>query len=512
VKCEEKGLAESGGGSNPVYEFGAFMLDPGKRRLSRAGGETVAITAKAFDALVHLVEHAGETIPRAALGRALWPNVVVEDNNLSQTILALRRGLGESADGPQFIVTIPRGGYRFIAEVVRHEAPAAAIRPPAARRGFWLITASVFFAAAALPAFFLTAQWRDTHASPGALGTRNIGTASMTAYGQYLKAMALYRAQGGIGVSLAQDTRAELMSHLDEALRVDPAFPEALAWKAHAQLDQLMFDAISEVEWPAETLKLQAQIEAHARQSLAGDRTLGVAHTTLARLAMYRGQFEEARDHLRRALQSSPNDSMVLHYTAMLHCLRDEHDDAIRIARRAIEADPHNPAPWSPLVLSLTAKGERVAAAAAARRMIEVAPTAAIGYVVLARTQTGGGAEALAEARESLRIAEQFLDELRNFRVDAALSYTRAGGRAHAARLVNVFREGTRGRHVDPALEAMAHLALGEYDRARERLEYATAHRERGMDPVSLLLIRRNAWSDPQLESAQWRALRERLG
>jgi hypothetical protein len=131
--------------------------------------------------------------------------------------------------------------------------------------------------------------------------------------------------------------------------------------------------------------------------------------------------------------------------------------------------------------------------------MIEVAPTGALGYVVLARTQTGGDAAALAEARETLRIAEQFMNAQRNLTLDAALTYLRAGEPTSAVRLVGLFRERTRGMHVDPALEAMAHLALGEGEAARERLEYAWRHRGRGMDPLALYLLKHNAWNLPGL-------------
>ena len=145
--------------------------------------------------------------------------------------------------------------------------------------------------------------------------------------------------------------------------------------------------------------------------------------------------------------------------------------------------------------------------------MIESAPAAAIGYVVLARTQAGAhDAAAIAEARQALRIGEQFSSELRNFRVDAALSYAATGERADAARLIADFRETTRGRHVDPALDAMAHIAIGEYEQAHAKLAWATAHRNLGLDPLPLLLIKRNAWSIPTLETAPWQELRGRLG
>ena len=106
-------------GCDPVsgaYEFREFRLDTTRRSLTRRG-ETVAITGKPFDALVYLLEHAGTVVSREELANALWPSTVVEDNNLSQTILALRRVLDDAADTPRFIATVPRRGYQFIADV-----------------------------------------------------------------------------------------------------------------------------------------------------------------------------------------------------------------------------------------------------------------------------------------------------------------------------------------------------------------------------------------------------------
>src|SRR5882672_2274372 len=95
-----------------AYEFGDFRLDPGRRRLERTDGAQLAVNAKAFDALVYLVEHAGEPVTRKALTEALWPKRVVEENNLTQAISALRRTLGDG-----YIATLAGRGYQFIAEV-----------------------------------------------------------------------------------------------------------------------------------------------------------------------------------------------------------------------------------------------------------------------------------------------------------------------------------------------------------------------------------------------------------
>jgi len=107
-----------GSATRAVYEFGDFHVDALQRLLrSRVDGKPITLTSKAFETLLFLVEHRGELIDKAALMKAIWPNVVVEENNLNQNISALRRVLGESATEHRFIVTVPGRGYRFVADV-----------------------------------------------------------------------------------------------------------------------------------------------------------------------------------------------------------------------------------------------------------------------------------------------------------------------------------------------------------------------------------------------------------
>jgi DNA-binding winged helix-turn-helix (wHTH) protein len=75
------------------------------------------LTSKAFDTLLFLVEHRGELIDKATLMTGIWPNVVVEENNLNQNISLLRRVLGECPGEYRFIVTVPGHGYCFVASV-----------------------------------------------------------------------------------------------------------------------------------------------------------------------------------------------------------------------------------------------------------------------------------------------------------------------------------------------------------------------------------------------------------
>ena len=81
-----------------VFEFGGFRVDPVRRVLFGADGQPIHLNPKAFNTLLYLVQHPREVIDKRALLKAVWPNVVVEENSLSQVIsqleLALRFAVG----------------------------------------------------------------------------------------------------------------------------------------------------------------------------------------------------------------------------------------------------------------------------------------------------------------------------------------------------------------------------------------------------------------------------------
>jgi len=99
------------------YAFGAFRLDVPARELRR-DGDVVPLTAKAFDTLVALVRHRDRVVDKETLIRQVWPDAFVSDDSLTQNISVVRRALGDDPAQPQFIVTVPRCGYRFAAPVM----------------------------------------------------------------------------------------------------------------------------------------------------------------------------------------------------------------------------------------------------------------------------------------------------------------------------------------------------------------------------------------------------------
>ena len=106
-----------------IYEFGDFRVDPAKRLLMRRDGESITLTPKVFDTLLYLVEHHRLVLDKDELMQAIWPHTVVEENNLNQSISALRRVLGESRGENRYIATVPGRGYRFVADVKKAAAP-----------------------------------------------------------------------------------------------------------------------------------------------------------------------------------------------------------------------------------------------------------------------------------------------------------------------------------------------------------------------------------------------------
>src|SRR5437773_11457597 len=112
-------------GARRFYEFGLFRLDTYRHRLFR-GDEVVALSPKSIQTLILLVENRGKLLERETLMDALWPHVIVEDANLTVAVSQLRKALNQNGDNAEFIETIPRVGYRFVAdvcEVIKGPAP-----------------------------------------------------------------------------------------------------------------------------------------------------------------------------------------------------------------------------------------------------------------------------------------------------------------------------------------------------------------------------------------------------
>ena len=173
-----------------VYEFGPFRLDVAERRLLRSG-EVVPLAPRVFDTLVVLGGQSGHVLEKSDLLETLWPGTFVEESSLAKNISLLRRALGGESSDKQYIETVAKRGYRFIADVreVREDAAeggtekgtgdgspkrpapvrvAAARRPAPSRKILFVVCCTALLAA---PASLLL---RERPGRAGTKGARSI--------------------------------------------------------------------------------------------------------------------------------------------------------------------------------------------------------------------------------------------------------------------------------------------------------------------------------------------------
>lgn len=193
------------------YEFGAFRLDSSEKVLSR-DGETISLTPKVFDTLEVFVENAGRLIEKDELMQKLWQDRFVEESNLTFNIKMLRKALGDSASKPIFIETVPRRGYRFIAEVNEfHDAASPAVKNekndyilPPRQKPYFLIVMGIILLTSIFGVAFVWFRGENKQlALKQSRVTRltnngKVTNAAVSSDGKYL----VYAQQEGIGESL----------------------------------------------------------------------------------------------------------------------------------------------------------------------------------------------------------------------------------------------------------------------------------------------------------------------
>jgi DNA-binding winged helix-turn-helix (wHTH) protein/tetratricopeptide (TPR) repeat protein len=99
-----------------VFEFNGFRLEEAQSRLV-FNDQPIPLKPKVLDLLLFLIERRGQLVAKEELMREVWPDAIVEENNLTVSMSVLRKILGEDRENPKFIETVPRRGYRFVAEV-----------------------------------------------------------------------------------------------------------------------------------------------------------------------------------------------------------------------------------------------------------------------------------------------------------------------------------------------------------------------------------------------------------
>ncbi|MEM9300507.1 MAG: winged helix-turn-helix domain-containing protein, partial [Pseudomonadota bacterium] len=129
-----------------AFRLGDWLVTPARHALER-DGEVIRLKPKAMAVLEQLAGAAGDVVPRDELFAAVWPGCAVTDDTLTQCVVELRRALGDSARAPRFIETVPRRGFRLLADV---QVTEAAVARHVVRRRWPVLAALVALAAVAL--------------------------------------------------------------------------------------------------------------------------------------------------------------------------------------------------------------------------------------------------------------------------------------------------------------------------------------------------------------------------
>ena len=154
--------------SDSIFAFDDWRLIPAQRQLLDPDGKPATLRAKVFDLLLYLVQERGRVVEKTELMQALWPNAVVEENNLNQAISALRQVLGETAQAPRYVATVTGRGYQFVGDVrVLDARPAATPRQP----GSSMPMRIALFASALAVVIALAFFWSRAGDAPESSGT-----------------------------------------------------------------------------------------------------------------------------------------------------------------------------------------------------------------------------------------------------------------------------------------------------------------------------------------------------
>jgi DNA-binding winged helix-turn-helix (wHTH) protein/Tfp pilus assembly protein PilF len=405
--------------------------------------------------LDELLAHPGELVTREQLIARLWPKGVVDFSmGLNSVVRRLRATLGDHAEAPRYIETIPRRGYRFIGKVntsvatdatpVVNSVPTSG--PTLARSHTWPFVAALLLVLMLVPA----TQWsqprdRSFMPEPSSLAV------NAQARERYLRARHFFQRRTPGDVERARQ-------YYVEALAIEPGYAQAWAGLSSA----LWIDTIEGRLSPAQGL---SKSRAAAEKALALDPEIAEAHV---RLAFYRwriGDRSAGDEHFRKAVELEPGDPLVLSIAAGRAALNGQFEAAIKLQRRAVEAEPLSLAHRETLVAWLVMAGRLAEAEADLRNLQELSPAPRDSAKDLAQVMIlqGRFIEALELTREMQVDADRLLVR--------TLAYHGLGRKADSDAALFALNESVPAS--DPIRIAEVHAYRGEPDDAFKWLQVA---------------------------------------
>jgi DNA-binding winged helix-turn-helix (wHTH) protein/Tfp pilus assembly protein PilF len=314
-----------------AYRFGPFRLDAMGYRLLRDEAP-IPLSPKALDLLLLFVSRPGALVSKDDILQALWADVSVTDNALTQVVSDLRQAIGDNATSPRYIQTVARRGYRFV-------APVDVIAPRETRRQLGTLD---------LPAATTTAS---------RIGVRE--TSSLEAYRVFTEARLKLEALDPALVPSA-------MVDFNRAIALDPRFTLAYVGRAHARFWR--YEA-SRVRNRPDTAELRAAIS-DIRRAIELDPDLAEAHSSLAFFLTAANQPVEAAAAGRRAVALEPGNWRHLFRLGVAAW----GDERLECFERVVEHYPEFPYAYFGIAMVHIARGDLAAAEHTLRRGLTFEP------------------------------------------------------------------------------------------------------------------------------------------
>lgn len=413
-----------------VFAFDEYRLLAAERQLLREGS-AVTLAPKAFDVLLLLVRHNGQILEKSALMKELWPDTFVEEANLNVHVSAIRKAIGESAQRPRYIATIPGRGYRFTAKLHAGDAQS----PPRRRAPRFAIAfvAAVAALSGLVPLLYSRCAPHDDRKAAVRILPR-----SAEAQRYYVMGRHQWNKRSTEGLRKAIEL---FQKSIDE----DPQYAPAFVGLADAY--SMLGDHTGQTSG-----EYRQQANAAAMQALKIDDQLAEAHATLGYLRMRNWEWRGVEQELRRAIEIDPNYATAHQWYSIFLELQGRPGEAIAEALRAQELDPLSPIINESLGSRLYFARRYDRAQQQLHRTIEIQPSfrGARETLSMVYLQTGRIGDALAASPSGYALA-------------------RSGQTAKARAALKELQQR------DPVETARVHFALGERGLALQSLERAFA-------------------------------------
>ncbi|MBC7928238.1 MAG: winged helix-turn-helix domain-containing protein [Bryobacteraceae bacterium] len=433
-----------------AYRFGPFRLDVSSRILER-NGERIQLTPKVIDTLFVLIGNRRQVVTKEALMKAVWPDVTVVESGLTRNMSSLRKALEDGSEEGSFIETVPRRGYRFVAEVteellVSQEEPVPMEVPVAAPRiSRFALRAGLTLAALASVAG-LAMVFRPQPA------TTRVAVEPSVRIGEHL----LYK--------LAPDETVRAAEHFERAIANNPGSASAHAGLSISLLSLSMLGVRSMQDVLPQALTA-------AKKSLQLDARSSAAHYAMGSVHLVsEWDFSRADAEFRKALALQPESVQSRLGYARLKLTTGDFLGAQQLVEEALRLDPASPPLGTEYCRVFYYQRDFQRAESECRKVLDREPGYGLAYYYLALSL--GSLGRLPEARQNLKRSSLMPGVLE---ADYAWLSLREGDRRPALAVLEQRRELVRQGKVGAIAKLLPAAILNRMDEAYEALEAGVA-------------------------------------